>query len=96
MENPNCYKCKYRKTLAGSVHSQCTHPKTQKALESNLGAILSLFASVGRTNPIVEPNSTKELNMKFNNHGVRKGWCNWPWNFDPVWVKNCDGFVKEK
>ena len=25
--------------------------------------------------------------IKFNLHGVRKGWCFWPVNFDPVWVE---------
>jgi hypothetical protein len=25
-------------------------------------------------------------------HGVKKGWFAWPFNFDPVWLITCDGF----
>ncbi len=30
--------------------------------------------------------------VKGNPHGIRNGWFNWPWNFDPVWLVDCDGF----
>lgn len=30
-------------------------------------------------------------------HGIRSGWFYWPFNFDPTWLKSCDGFeAKEK
>jgi hypothetical protein len=25
-------------------------------------------------------------------HGMRMGWFMWPLNFDPTWLKACDGF----
>jgi hypothetical protein len=25
--------------------------------------------------------------------GKRNGWFSWPWNYDPIWLKSCDGFV---
>jgi hypothetical protein len=25
-------------------------------------------------------------------YGIRSGWFFWPLNFDPVWLKSCDGF----
>lgn len=25
-------------------------------------------------------------------YGVRSGWFTWPFDFDPVWLLNCDGF----
>jgi hypothetical protein len=25
-------------------------------------------------------------------HGIRMGWFYWPVNFDPTWLKSCDGF----
>lgn len=28
-------------------------------------------------------------------HGIKKGWFIWPFNFDPIWLINCNGF-KEK
>lgn len=32
------------------------------------------------------------LNIKGNPHGIKNGWFNWPYNFDPVWLEECDGF----
>jgi hypothetical protein len=25
-------------------------------------------------------------------HGIRRGWFSWPFNFDPIWLNTCDGF----
>ena len=36
-----------------------------------------------------------ECNIKGNEHGIKEGWFMWPFNFDPIWLENCDGF-KEK
>jgi hypothetical protein len=30
---------------------------------------------------------TGDLMLKFDSYGVRKGWCKWPVNFDPIWVE---------
>ena len=35
------------------------------------------------------------LNIKGNEHGIKNGWFFWPWNFDPVWLENCDGFLSK-
>lgn len=29
-------------------------------------------------------------------HGVRNGWFNHPWNFDPTWLRTCDGHEPKK
>lgn len=26
-------------------------------------------------------------------HGMKMGWFYWPVNFDPTWLKSCDGFA---
>lgn len=31
-----------------------------------------------------------------NRHGIKNGWFNWPWNFDPTWVEYCDGFENKE
>jgi hypothetical protein len=33
-----------------------------------------------------------KLNIKGNPHGIRNGWFNWPMNFDPTWLEQCEGF----
>lgn len=27
-----------------------------------------------------------------DDYGIRSGWFMWPLNFDPTWLKSCDGF----
>lgn len=34
----------------------------------------------------------KSLNIKGDAYGIRMGWFFWPHHFDPVWLKECDGF----
>ena len=88
MDRPNCYECKHRGTLPGNAHSRCRHPSNGKS-EDPLLEMLGIFASVGRTPPMQMETG---LNVKGNPQGVRNGWFNWPWNFDPVWLESCDGW----
>lgn len=94
MSKPNCYKCKHRGTLPGDAHSSCQHPKARGNLAEPFGKLLSIFASVQRVAPVIG-SSAAELNVKGNPHGIKSGWFNWPYNFDPVWLENCDGFEEK-
>ena len=31
--------------------------------------------------------------VKGHPQGIRGGWFHWPYNFDPTWLVECDGFV---
>lgn len=33
----------------------------------------------------------RKLNIKGNARGIHMGRFNWPYDFDPVWLENCDG-----
>lgn len=89
MEKPDCYKCIHRGGVPGSAHSSCNHPTNKLALDNPMAQVTAIFASVGRMAPIVVKN---ELNVEGDPHGIAHGWFNWPFNFDPVWLKKCDGF----
>ena len=84
---PNCYDCKWRDEVPGDCHSCCKHPSLKA---DPVGNLMAIFASVGRVAPVSANSSA--LNVRGNPHGIRKGWFNFPWNFDPVWLENCDGF----
>ena len=84
MKKPNCYECKYRGTVAGSAHSCCNHPKCKKI---ELDGVLGLLAISGGLPPI-----ETGLNIKANLTGIRGGWFFHPFNFDPVWLEECNGF----
>lgn len=90
MDKPNCYKCKHRGTVLGSAHSSCNHPAFSDALNDPLGQLMSIFGSVGRVPPVrAESDVVKVVG---NPHGIRMGWFQHPYNFDPVWLKECSGF----
>lgn len=85
-DKPNCYECKHRGNFAGSAHSVCNHPTARLIHDNPLKALAGHLGNV--------PASSDEtgLNIEANYHGIRKGWFAWPFNFDPVWLENCDGF----
>ena len=89
MDKPNCYECEWRGNNPGSAHSCCRHPKNDLVMDDPLGQIMGIFASVGRVAPVLAETG---LNVKGAPHGVRRGWFNWPYDFDPTWLELCDGF----
>ena len=80
----DCYKCKYRGTIPGDAHTQCKHPKV------NAG---DMFAALVAALTGEYAQAAKELNIQGDPHGIQAGWFIWPANFDPVWLRNCDGFT---
>ncbi len=38
-------------------------------------------------NPTLSLTSNGGTLLEFDEYGVRSGWCNFPINFDPTWVK---------
>lgn len=73
-----CYKCKYRGDIPGNTHSCCNFP-------GNNTNLFAIFEPENILNAI-------KLRIQADPHGVRNGWFMWPMNFDPVWLRNCDGF----
>lgn len=92
-EKPNCRECKYMGIIHGDAHSKCTHPSIGKI--DPMSELLGIFASVGRVSPVTHE-ASKKLNIKGNPHGIKNGWFNWPMNFDPLWLENCDGFTPKQ
>lgn len=84
----NCFKCKHRGEVPGSCHISCKHPSIEEATSEE--KVQTLLASVGRS-PQVE-RECKDLNIKGNPQGIAGGWFHFPFNFDPTWLENCDGF----
>ena len=84
----NCYECKYRGTIPGDAHSRCDHPKVTQ--DSNpFRALAYMFA--GKANQ-----AAIDLDIKGDAYGIRSGWFMWPANFDPIWLRNCNGFTEKE
>jgi hypothetical protein len=90
----DCYQCEYREEVAGSSHSSCNHPSVKTIKENPMLGLLAIFASVGRVDPVAV--TPEDMKIKLNEYGVKNGWANFPFNFDPLWIENCDGFVDIK
>jgi len=53
---------------------------------------MATLAGVGRVAPVVDAAGAATLSVTGNPHGIKRGWFNWPWNFDPTWLQSCNGF----
>ena len=89
MSKPNCYECKYRGEIPGDAHSRCLHPaiKTEgtNPIEAMIEAVCGKFIS-----------TANELGIQGDTHAIRNGWFLWPANFDPVWLRSCNGFTPKE
>lgn len=74
-----CYKCKYRGDVPGVAHSCCHYPGN----DTNL---FSMFESANFL-------QAAKLDIRAEKHGVMSGWFMWPVNFDPIWLRSCNGFT---
>ncbi len=96
---PNCYECKYRGIVPGDAHSCCQHPSFISAMDDPLGNIMAIFAGVQRVAPVQgkgEEYKGEKIVVKGNIVGIRHGWFNHPWSFDPTWLEECNGFIKKE
>lgn len=98
-DTENCFSCKWRRGVLGSAHSRCDHPKVApfyEVLEKNPILELGLMLGTVGRGPTLTMNENP-LNVRGDPHGVSHGWFSWPYNYDPTWLKNCDGYeAKEK
>ena len=88
MNRPNCFHCVHRRPVPGDAHSECVHPKTQNTGDMFLG----IAAMLGRIKADEAPLGARELGITAEPHGIRMGWFCWPYNFDPTWLRTCNGF----
>jgi hypothetical protein len=81
MKRNDCYKCPHRREVPGSAHSECV-----LALGEPL-TLQSILKHAGRHVPNEHRDENGNVLLKFDPHGIKMGWCAWPFNFDPVWVE---------
>lgn len=79
-EKNDCYKCKFRDEVPGSVHSSCG------VFDGKSSVTMATMAMLGKIPKITDTNTGEDL-VKCNPLGVANGWCNFPLDFDPVWVE---------
>jgi len=83
----NCYDCKYCGEIPGSAHKKCLYALRDQ--DNPIINLLSLFGGLRMDIP--------RMTVVLIDTGVRRGWCSFPFNFDPIWIYDCDKFTpKEK
>lgn len=60
-----------------------------------MAEVMAILASVGRVGPVTGVSGVIKLGITANEIGIRRGWFNWPHNFDPVWLLTCTGFEEK-
>jgi hypothetical protein len=90
VEKHNCYVCKHRQDVIGSTHSSCHHPKLGDMPDNPILGMMAILGGVRRV-PTIQA-GIRELGIQADPHGVRRGWFIFPYNFDPVWLRACNGF----
>lgn len=94
MKNPKCDLCTHVENVPGDAHSCCKHPYVKNNALVELACIMSVSMTTflgGSAKEIFAP-----LNIEADPHGVKSGWFMWPTNFDPIWLKNCDGYEEKE
>lgn len=68
-----CDGCAHRRNAPGDMHSRCD-------AYGGRTASVYMMRCIG-----MHPENGPVLNP----HGVKMGWCEWPINFDPIWIESC-------
>lgn len=80
-----CHSCVYGRELDRTSHLKCTHPGTVREAPHFVAGVAGSDAATNLPGP---------LEIKGNEHGIKKGWFAWPTNFDPVWLEHCRGYLQ--
>ena len=85
-----CYSCAYRRSIPGDCHSRCAHPTLGDASNDALAEMMGITLDQRKRARVIE--AAGKLKIRGAAHGVANGWFKWPYNFDPVWLLNCNGY----
>ena len=84
-----CLKCQYSGTLENSRHSTCQHPEVRRIINDS-SLLPALIEALFNKTPII--GLFNGFRIEREQQGIDGNWCLWPFNFDPIWLKECTGF----
>jgi len=76
----NCHQCSFKGEIPGSAHISCNNEKA---------SLLDLIDVLKGTQNI------SKLEITYDPEAVKKGYFLWPIDFDPIWLKKCQGFTEK-
>lgn len=88
MKNPNCHDCIWSRKLPGSVNLLCT---ITKVIDPDDWCGLARKIVKGEVSLVHK--DTNEPMITICEQAKSLGWANWPIDFDPVWIEDCQYFA---
>jgi len=85
----DCWTCKWKAEIPGDCHIACKHPALQGTTDNPLAEVISMLGGRRFGNISIHP---PELKIRGHPTGIKNGWFNYPFNFDPTWLENCEGY----
>ena len=88
----NCQNCKHK----GSVVTGSSHHISCRLVGDLAAQIeVAMYYKLGWKFEVPDKTTREQKPLiVLNPHGVRNGWCDWPLQFDPIWVENCVGYTE--
>ncbi len=86
-----CKECIHHRQLENSAHFKCANPAVidpESEVTSKTLELLGIEPDLK-----ISPNAGL-LDLTVDIQGLKESKFNWPFDFDPYWVKHCNGFVK--
>lgn len=73
----NCSSCKHvTNGMSGSHHVGCIKGGRDTLTSMQVSALIMC--------------GLRPEKVKLSEHGIKNGWCNWPLDFDQIWVEECE------
>lgn len=88
-----CYNCKHVGRVPGSAHRCCWHPAYKDLMKHPAAEVMGILVGIGRLPPV----QVRSTSIEVEGHptGIKRGWFNHPFDFDPTWLVKCTGFEEE-
>jgi hypothetical protein len=83
----NCNQCKHSQSIPGDAHISCGAFGEDAKLQAFV-----VFQHTGRLSFNLSEDPSINYEVVGEQHGILNGWCSWPINFDPIWIRKCNFF----
>ena len=94
----NCWDCKGKGEVVDSTHIKCLIALQELEIDTEhpLNMLVLLLGGVSIKPKDIDPKNGKVIfeikgkKVVVDLHGYKHGWASFPFNFDPVWIDECE------
>jgi hypothetical protein len=85
----NCNQCVHKRSNIGTHHIACAVIGDKIIDNGNIHIARLMGGDPLFTVTLIGEIPSLSVLLEINPHGFKKGWANWPLNFDPIWIDTC-------